>query len=105
MSWLKIDERKIDGLTIITMVLPEEEDPSEWFDNDPDIVQNIADGKLEWFQVWVWAEKLGIKLAEDFLGGCCYATHSDFVDDIYHADMVHGVIYEANETIKKLAEI
>jgi hypothetical protein len=68
--------------------LVEDSHPRDHFD-DPEDVAAILNGEMEWFMVRGTISVAGIQLAEDYLGGCCYRTTSDFLDDDYFEDMVH----------------
>lgn len=104
---IKTEER--DGFTIECAIAPEDYSPRGQFMNedgsdDEEVLAKIASGEYEWFQVRVTALKAGIALGWDYLGGCCYASFSDFmVEDGYYADMVATAIDEAKATIAKLA--
>jgi hypothetical protein len=86
-----------------------------WEDSSPDwelseedskqLLEDIENGKLEWFIAKVTAEKMGIELASDYLGGCCYRTIEKFIADSYYRDMVDTVIIEARQRIQQLKEL
>lgn len=104
-----IDERTQDGFDIKCYALEEDDSPQGHFASgddkaDAQVLKDIADGALQWFCVKVTACKAGVKLAETYLGGCCYAEFKDFVkNDDYYKDMRAEVVTEARETIKKLS--
>ena len=103
-SWEKIDERTVDGFTIVTSVAPEDSDPRDSFDIDADeIFRKIEAGIYVWFVAKVAAFKNGVELASDFLGGCCYESAQAFIsEDGYHPDMIAEAIRGAKA---KLAEL
>ena len=97
-----------EGFRLATYRLDEDVSPRGQFDSgDPDLDQEIYDkidnGDLDWFCVEVTATKLGIELASEYLGGCCYETPQAFVTaGDYYADMCASVITEARATVAKL---
>ena len=59
----------------------------------------------EIFMAKVTAERHGVELASEYLGGCIYETEEEFYTtykDGYFADMVNTVVKEANEAIENL---
>ena len=95
-----------DGFVIDTYALPEDINPADVFDmfEDQETLEGIESGKYEWFCAKVTASKNGIKLASEYLGGCCYKNLDDFINqDCYYGDMVRTVITEAKDAIKDLA--
>jgi hypothetical protein len=93
-----------DGFDIRFAVIPEMTHPNDHFDDDGETAQAIADGDYEWFIACVTASKNGVELAEEYLGGCCYATFDAFMDENgYFDDMVETAIDVAKQTIDDLA--
>ena len=70
---------------------------------DPEDVQAILDGKLEWFRVRVVAYKCDVPLGDDYLGGCCYRSRDDFLRDAYFTQMCDEAVRSAEDTLQKLA--
>jgi len=100
--WELDDEQERDGFTIRTYVAPEDFAPD--FD-DGEVLQGINDGLYVWFQVKVSAWKAGVELGTAYLGGCCYESTKDFIQEgDYWEDMVEEAIAEAKETIKELSK-
>ena len=98
--WELDDEQERDGFTIRTYVAPEDYAPD--FD-DGEVLQGINDGLYVWFQVKVSAWKAGVELGDAYLGGCCYESTKDFIQEgDYWGDMVEEAIAEAKETIREL---
>ena len=98
--WELDDEQERDGFTIRTYVAPEDYAPD--FD-DGEVLQGINDGLYVWFQVKVSAWKAGVELGDAYLGGCCYESTKDFIQEgDYWEDMVEEAIAEAKKTIKEL---
>lgn len=98
--WELDDEQERDGFTIRTYVAPEDYAPD--FD-DGEVLQGINDGLYVWFQVKVSAWKAGVELGDAYLGGCCYESTKDFIQEgDYWEDMVEEAIAEAKETIREL---
>lgn len=100
-------EEEQDGFTIRLSVTPEDQ-PIDWdFETEEDrleTLEKIDNGSLVYFIARVEAVKCGIVLASDYLGGCCYESVQDFVDEKgYYQDMVDAVILEAGEMIEELS--
>jgi len=93
-----------DGFDIRFAVIPEMTHPNDHFDDDGETAQAIADGDYEWFIACVTASKNGVELAEEYLGGCCYASFDAFMDENgYFDDMVATAIDVAKQTIDDLS--
>lgn len=93
-----------DGFDIRFSVIPELTHPNDLFDDDGDTARAIADGDYEWFIACVTASKNGVELADEYLGGCCYASFDAFMDENgYFDDMVATAIDVAKQTIDDLA--
>ena len=86
-----------------------------WEDSQPDwelseedseqFLEDIENGNLEWFIAKVTAEKMGIELASDYLGGCCYKSIEEFIrPGDYYTQMVDTVIHEARKTLASLCD-
>jgi hypothetical protein len=59
---------------------------------------------LLWFCAKVTAHKAGVELADDYLGGCCYASVAEFVEPgCYYDDMRASVIEQAKAKLAQLA--
>lgn len=99
--WEQINEREVEGFTITTYVAEEELHPAFFYD-EAETLDGIEEGLYDWFQVKVTASKNGIKLADRFLGACCYESTSQFLDDDYHLDMINDSIREATTAIRSL---
>ena len=98
--WELDDEQERDGFTIRTYVAPEDYAPD--FD-DGEVLQGINDGLYVWFQVKVSAWKAGVELGTAYLGGCCYESTKDFIQEgDYWGDMVEEAVAEARKTIEEL---
>ena len=92
-----------DGFDIRFSVLPEMYHPNDHFDDDGEIARAIDAGEYEWFVACVTASKNGIKLGEEYLGGCCYSTFEAFMtEDGYFPDMVDAAIAQAKDAIASL---
>jgi hypothetical protein len=103
---IHLHEETIDGFTIRLYALDEHMHPRDSFDDSccdiDDICDKIDRGVYEWFCAKVTASKVGIELADDYLGGCLYESFQEFINDAYFDDMKTRVISEAKE---KLAEL
>lgn len=74
--------------------------PGETEENLQEIERNNAV-----FCAKVTAEKAGIELASDYLGGCIYENEKDFYtryENDYFADMVDTVVNEAEKELSNL---
>jgi hypothetical protein len=96
-----------DGFKIDLYFLQEYEEPDWDFETEEEkqeLLEDINCGNLLWFCAKVTASKKGIELAKDYLGGCCYKSVRDFVENSgYFDDMVETVITEADNKIHELA--
>lgn len=98
-----------DGFTIQLAVTIEYDEPDWDFESEEqrqDTIERINDGRLAYFIARVSASKNDIKLATDYLGGCCYQSTDDFINEPagYYQDMVEQVLNEAKSNIQKLCE-
>jgi hypothetical protein len=88
--------------TVTCDVTPEDTHPRDLFDNDGDI-EDILDGRLDWFVVRVRVMLDGREIGADYLGGCAYSRATDFVEgenrDFYFRDMVRAAVAEARQTL------
>jgi hypothetical protein len=92
-----------EGFEINFYPLPEDTDPSDCFQFDADI-EDVREGRCEWFCAKVTASRAGIVLGKDFLGACAYRYFSDFItEDGYYADMRAEVIRQARERLRMLS--
>ena len=106
MHYETIETKKINGFDITFSIAPEDILPDWDFETDADrheLLRKIDNGTLLWFVAKVTASKNGIELASDYLGGCCYESTDEFIEDAYYFDMVQNVITEAIDAIAKLA--
>jgi hypothetical protein len=82
----------------------EDLDPREHFDNDEEIIEQIELGELEWFRVRCQAIVADAVLASSYLGGCCYQTLADFMEDDYVEDMIEDTRRIATNKLLELSE-
>jgi hypothetical protein len=96
------------GFDIVFSVTHEDHQPDWDFEDEADkqnLFDRIENGDLVWFVARVQAFKNGIELGADYLGGCCYGSHMQFVNDSdYYADMVENVVSEARANVAKLTQ-
>lgn len=104
-----IETEEHDGFTIRFYACEEDCSPRGQFQNedgsdDEETLAKIADGTYAWFCAMVTAEKAGVVLGTDYLGGCCYDSPRDFwrSEDGYKPDMIAAAIDEAHKTLKLL---
>jgi len=94
-----------DGFDIRFSVIPELTHPNDHFDDDGETARAINAGDYEWFIANITASKNGIELADEYLGGCCYASFAEFMDeDSYFGDMVDTAIDVARQNIDSLTD-
>ena len=108
MYWTRNHEETVDGFDIVLHTTGETEPPDWDFESEEDraeTMRKIDDGTWDYFIARVTASKHGIVLGTDYLGGCCYDSVSQFVEDgDYYKGMVQEAIEEARETLEKLKE-
>lgn len=94
------------GFTINLELLPEDQEPDWEVDEEErlNLLKSIEEGDLLWFVAKVTAEKCGILLASEYLGGCCYDSVEEFIRDEYFNDMKEAVVIEAKAAIQRLVE-
>jgi len=101
MDWELIHITEQQGYTVRVFVAPEcDIMPDEHL--DPEDVEAIRDGQLEWFRVRVIAYKRDIPLGEYYLGGCCYRSARDFLKCRYYTDMCNEAVRDADAALAAL---
>lgn len=91
-----------DGFNIYFENLPEDISLLELLpEESEDELKRISD-TMEIFTAKVSAEKAGIELGTDYLGGCIYNDIDDFYKDDYFNDMVNNAINEAKKQLPNL---
>lgn len=103
--WQTIHTETRNGFDIVLSVAPETDNPRDHFDDGGETAQAVADGRFEWFVARVEAQRDGITLGTDYLGGCCYESAHDFyrAPSDYYVDMVDAAIAEARQTLARLS--
>lgn len=94
------------GLEIRLYFLLEYEQP-DWDmseDEEKELNEKIRSGALLWFCAKVGASIDGHVLATDYLGGCCYESVKDFINDVYYQDMKEDVFEQSCKEIENLIE-
>jgi hypothetical protein len=103
-----IHTEKAAGFDVVFSVTHEHVEPDWEFEDEADrqdTLDRIDRGDLVYFVARVEAFKNGVLLGTDYLGGCCYDSHMQFVEaSDYYADMVENAVSEARQTIAKLTE-
>jgi len=83
-------------------VTPEDMDPADSFD-DPESIEDIRSGALDWFTARVRVTLGGLEMGTDYLGGCAYRRALDFVTgedrNGYFRDMVRRAVSEARRSL------
>jgi len=68
-----------------------------------EIERKVERGEMTWFMAKVTADKCGIELAYEIIGGCLYADPLDFVKhDDYYSALKANVIEEASVKLVEL---
>lgn len=100
-----IHTEDFEGFTIRGYACEEDLNPADHFE-DEEVIEGIRSGRYDWFCAKVTASKNGIKLADDYLGGCCYESVREFFNEVdgYYHDMRAVVVEAAKAAIKELAE-
>lgn len=97
-----------EGFTIKLYTMPEEDQPDWDFESGEakqQLLEDINNGIYEYFIAKVTAEKRGIKLAKNYLGGCCYKSMKEFTQPgTYYDVMVQQVILDARKTLASLCD-
>jgi hypothetical protein len=101
-----------DGFNIYFEELPEDmavEDLLSFEETGVDhssTIKKVNNGTYAYFTAHVVAEKNGVKLADDYLGGCIYKDTDEFINakGDYFDDMVATVVADAQKKIKQLCE-
>jgi len=106
--WELIDIRERDGFTLELHFTPEDDAPEGHFATgddaaDAELYASIRCGDLLWFVARVTASKFGIRLGTSYLGGCCYDSADQFIDNSYD-DMARDALFEARMMLAKLAD-
>jgi hypothetical protein len=98
----KIWEYKTANFTVELSVAPEDIPPDDDFmfeteQERKDLLEDINEGRLEWFIARVRVLWDGKEIASDYLGGCCYKSFDEFRHDHYFYSMVGEAIKEARQ--------
>ena len=106
--WELIDLRERDGFLLELHFTPEDDAPEGHFATgddaaDAELCASIRCGDLLWFVARVTASRRGVTLGTSYLGGCCYDSADQFIDNSYD-DMADDAIAEARAMLAKLAE-
>lgn len=98
---------KYEGFDIVFEAIDEDMSPDDsydWGDEDhrKEFYGNIESGKWVWFCAKVTASRHDIVLATVYLGGCCYESIDQFIQDVYYEELRNTVVSEAGQVINKL---
>jgi hypothetical protein len=105
--WETVHEEDFAGFHIKLEITSEDYAPDWDFENEEDrleTLQKIENGSLLWFVAKVSASRKGIELGSDYLGGCCYSSIQEFLQEGYYVDMIDSAIAEARKTLEELAQ-
>lgn len=95
-----------EGFEIKLYLVPEDSTPDWDFETEEErreLLEDIDNGNLLWFIAKVTASKADIELSVDYLGGCCYKSVDEFIEEgYYYKDMRETVIHAAKLKIKEL---
>ena len=99
----------VKGFDIELSITPEEQAPDWYFETDAErdsLYEKIDSGALLWFVARVTASKNGVLLGTAYLGGCCYESVDDFINEGgYWDDLIAESITAAQASIKLLTEV
>jgi hypothetical protein len=96
----KIWEYKTANFTVDLSLAPEDMAPDWHFETEQErqqLLEDINEGRLEWFIARVRVLWDGEEIASDYLGGCCYKSFDEFRHDPYFYSMIHEAIKEARQ--------
>lgn len=99
----------IESVGIFTVQLhttPEDTTPDWDFDSEEEkaeLIRKIENGSMLYFCARVTVSVNGIPLETEYLGGCCYKSIEDFIDDDYYKDMKDSAIEDARRNYADLA--
>jgi hypothetical protein len=68
---------------------PEDMDPADYIGEGEDLVNDIREGRCEWFQATVRVLKNGHEIGRDHLGGCSYNSFREFYTSHREADEIN----------------
>jgi hypothetical protein len=95
----------VDGFEIVLSVTPEDM-PPDWDETEEEraeTLRKLNDGVWDYFVARVEARREGITLGSAYLGGCCYESVRQFVEEgDYYGAMIDEAIDEARKVIAKL---
>lgn len=103
-----IHKEQYEGFDICLYADEEDLHPSNMFEEEEDkeLLEKIYSGEYSYFCARVTAYKNGIRLADEYLGCCCYANREDFMTEGgYYEDMRDAVVNQAQSTIRLLCEV
>jgi hypothetical protein len=102
---------RFETASFVVRCLVHEEDmnPADSFE-DSEAIEDIREGRCDWFRVEMRVEtKNGNLLGSDHLGGCAYRNASDFAKspdrDGYFRDMVYEAIRDARNYLDRLPHL
>ena len=105
--WENAHSEAREGFDIVLSVTPEDMLP-DWDETEEEraeTLRKINDGVWAYFVARVEARKEGIILGTAYLGGCCYDSVRQFVEEgDYYGDMVDEAMDEVWKLIAKLTE-
>ena len=95
---------KYKGFEIHLEILDEyisPDDMHDWESSDDreEFYSKLESGELLWFCAKVSAYMVEIELATEYLGGCCYSSIDNFINDEYYSSMRDEVINNAIDEI------
>lgn len=105
MTFETVHTDDLNGFHIVLAFSPEHSAPDWDFDtveDEEELLRRIENGTMLWFCARVEAYRHGVLLGTDYLGGCCYESAKDFMENGYYADMVDNAINEAKDKITEL---
>jgi hypothetical protein len=104
--WEQVHTETRNGFDYVLSFTQEDTEP-DWDmteEERAELLEKINNGTLLWFVAKMEVKRAGIVLATDYIGGCCYSSVSDFVEDGYYEDMISIATEEAENTLKELTK-
>jgi len=98
--------KTVEGFDIYFEALEEHISLFDLFEEEEveELSEDIDNGSLVYFCAKVTAEKAGLELSDDYLGGCIYKSEEEFyqMEGDYFDDMVNIVVEEAKKELPKI---
>ncbi len=106
-NWENIHTETREGFLITLSTKPEDMPPvwDETEEEHKETLRKIDQGALLYFIARVQATRENcthVVLGCSYLGGCCYASMREFMQDPYYGDLIDEAINDAKVTLSRL---